>query len=61
MNNDFVQLLTGAIDWLSVKMAGVAFTICFITGNNVVVAIGVMAASSTIVYNLIRIWKELKK
>jgi hypothetical protein len=53
-----VDHAVGAIDWTSVKLAGVS--LLFIGGSKLTMCLGVAAMSSTIIYNSIRIYKELK-
>lgn len=48
------------IDWFSVKMNGAAVFICAISGQQILYWLGGLATITTIVYNLIRIYKELK-
>lgn len=48
------------IDWVSFKLNFVAITFIAITGNMILIALGAIATASTIIYNAIRIYKELK-
>lgn len=53
--------ITHAIDWMSIKLTGIGVGLCAITGNSVLMWLGGVATASTIVYNGIRIYKELKR
>jgi hypothetical protein len=52
--------LSTVIDWGSIKSTGVSVVVCSITGGGFMIALGALAAVSTIVYNGIRIYKEIK-
>jgi hypothetical protein len=55
------EIIMHSVDWTSVKLCGVGVGLSVITWN---VAIGILsgvALLSTIVYNGIRIYKEVKK
>ena len=49
-----------AIDWLSVKLTTLAIPFLFL-GSGVVQTLGVVVMLSTFAYNVIRIYKEVKK
>jgi hypothetical protein len=49
-----------SIDWLSIKLTGVAIPFLFITGSDVLRLLGYAVMLSTLIYNGIRIYKELK-
>jgi hypothetical protein len=53
------QLLSG-VDWFSVKITLFVSFPCFIIGNNILVWMGALSVVSNIVYNAIRIYKEVK-
>ncbi len=46
------------VDWFSIKITGLSITLALITWNQF---LGILALASTIVYNAIKIYKELKK
>ena len=49
------------IDWTSVKLTGGSVFLGLITGNQILMGLAGLATISTIVYNAIRIYKELKR
>jgi energy-converting hydrogenase Eha subunit E len=49
------------IDWTSVKLCGISVFLTVITWNQVMGFLSIIAVVSTIAYNAIRIYKELKK
>ncbi len=51
---------SSSIDWLSMKLTGLSVAICAITGGKVMFVLGMISVGSTIIYNCIRIYKELK-
>jgi hypothetical protein len=53
-------ILYSAIDWLSVKLNGACIALAFITGEQWLKGLAAIATVSTIIYNGIRIYKELK-
>lgn len=53
--------IQNTIDWLSIKLTGIGIMLAAITWNKFVGILSVIALGSTIVYNLIRIYKELKR
>jgi hypothetical protein len=53
-------VIANAIDWLSVKLCGVSTTFLFITGDKALKWLGIAVMVSTVFYNGIRIYKELK-
>ena len=55
-----MQSIFSAVDWLSVKFTLLATPFLFI-GSASIQLLGVVAVCSTIVYNCIRIYKELKR
>jgi divalent metal cation (Fe/Co/Zn/Cd) transporter len=50
-----------AIDWLSFKLTGVSVLLAAITGGQLLTVMAGIATSTTIIYNVIRIYKELNK
>lgn len=54
------DLLLSSIDWRSVKLNGVAILLAIPTWATVLAWLAAVATISTIVYNGIRIYKELK-
>lgn len=50
-----------AIDWTSIKLTGFTATMCAITFTQIGAIAGIIAAATTIIYNGIRIYKELRK
>ena len=50
-----------AIDWLSVKLTGITVVLIAATGGWALTILGMLSVVSTIAYNAIRIYKELKK
>lgn len=48
------------IDWTSIKMNGVCVFLA-ISGGGVLVVLSLIATGTTIIHNVIRIYKELKK
>jgi len=50
----------GAIDWLSVKFTTITIPFLFI-GNGLMQGLGITVMLSTLAYNLIRIYKEIKR
>jgi hypothetical protein len=56
-----MQLIFSAIDGMSIKLTGACLPLLFINKDHpVIVALGVAVFVSTLAYNLIRIYKELK-
>lgn len=51
---------TDVIDWLSIKLTGISVTLAFISGNQLVLWFSTVSIATTIIYNLIRIIKEIK-
>lgn len=47
------------IDWLSIKLNAVCF-LGFLTGSTFIASLTIIATITTIIYNSIRIFKELK-
>ena len=54
------HIIQQAIDWTSVELNAPCLLL-FITGNHFLIGIAAVASISTIVYNGMRIYKELKK
>jgi len=52
-------ILKGAIDWVSVKLNAVCLIGLF-TGSKLIYTLTAVATATTIIYNSIRIFKELK-
>lgn len=59
METKMIDIST-AIDWLSIKLTGVTVVLVAITGGSLLTILGVVSVVSTIVYNAIRIYKEIK-
>ena len=55
-----LNIATTSIDWMSVKLNIPVLFILFIPPHPVVFWLGVAATASTLLYNGIRIYKELK-
>lgn len=55
------QMMGHSIDWLSVKLNVLSVTILAITGSELATIFAIIATATTIAYNGIRIYKELKK
>jgi H+/gluconate symporter-like permease len=53
--------LNDSIDWTSVKLCGISTPFLFINATKITTVLGIIAVASTIIYNGIRIYKELKK
>lgn len=53
--------ITDAIDWLSIKITAGSLLLAAMTWNQVLAGLSGIALLSTIVYNGIRIYKEVKK
>jgi hypothetical protein len=53
------QVIFNAIDWVSVKLTGISLPFLFFTPGELTKWLGVIALCSTIVYNTVRIVKEL--
>lgn len=49
-----------AIDWVSMKLTGISVVFALITGGSLMTVLALIATGSTIVYNIIRIYKEVK-
>jgi hypothetical protein len=49
------------IDWHSVKLTLASTGLALITGNGVLMVLTIISIVTTIVYNAIKIYKELKK
>lgn len=57
MRVDFQEV----IDWTSIKLCGVTVFLGVITWSKVMGVLSIIAVASTIIYNGIRIYKELKR
>lgn len=53
--------ISEAIDWLSIKITGGSILLAAITWNQALAILSGVALLSTIIYNGIRIYKEIKK
>lgn len=53
------HIVYNAIDWVSIKL-NAPCVILFITGNQFLIGLAAIASISTVIYNGIRIYKELK-
>lgn len=53
--------IINAIDWLSVKLAGISLPFLLISWNALLAWLGAAVMISTLIYNGIRIYKELKQ
>jgi len=53
-------MLNHTIDWMSIKLNAVCL-LGFFTGSTIIATLSVIATFTTIIYNAIRIVKELKK
>lgn len=49
-----------AIDWTSAKLTGASTLFLFINSSSLTVYLGIVVMLSTLVYNGIRIYKEIK-
>lgn len=54
------QIIYHAVDWTSIKLNAVCI-LGFITGNPALSILAGIASVATIIYNAIRIYKEVKK
>ena len=54
-----MEHIMGAVDWLSVKLTGACIPFLFI-GGKTTAGLGIAVMVTTLLYNLIRIYKELK-
>lgn len=50
-----------AIDWLSIKLNGVCIVFVVISGSQLLTVLAGAATATTIIYNIIRIYKEFKR
>ena len=55
------EIFLNAIDWVSVKLNGAAIVLAVVTWSTILAWLAGIATISTIVYNGIRIYKELTK
>jgi hypothetical protein len=53
------QLYIDSIDWLSIKLNAICL-VGFFTGSSAIAILTIIATLTTIVYNSIRIYKEVK-
>lgn len=54
------ETIIHAIDWTSIKLNGVALGFAVITWSKVIMIFTLASLATTIFYNLIRIYKEIK-
>ena len=54
------SLYSNAIDWLSIKLNAICL-VGFFTGSQAIATLTVITTLTTIIYNSIRIYKEIKK
>jgi hypothetical protein len=54
------QIIYNAVDWMSIKLCGISTPFLFISGAKVTTYLGVVVMLSTLLYNGIRIYKEIK-
>lgn len=52
--------ITNSIDWMSVKLCGISTPFLFINATKLTTILGIIVMLSTLAYNGIRIYKELK-
>jgi hypothetical protein len=55
-----LNVLNASIDWMSVKLNLLVLPVLFVPPHPVIFWLGVAATASTLLYNGIRIYKELK-
>lgn len=55
-----MEHIKNAIDWLSIKLTGISLVLAAITWGGFIAFLSGIALCTTIVYNGIRIYKELK-
>ena len=55
------QMIGHSVDWISVKLNLLSITMLAITGSELATIFAIAATATTIVYNGIRIYKEVKK
>lgn len=55
-----MQYIVEHIDWMSVKLNGLAILMAAITGQEVALGFAIIASASTIFYNAYRFIKDLK-
>lgn len=55
-----MKIIYSAIDWTSVKLCGISTTPLFINVNPIIKWLSALAILSTVVYNSVKIYKELK-
>ncbi len=60
INYNMWQLINSSVDWLSIKLTGASILLAAITWNGFIGILSGVALLSTIVYNGIRIYKEIK-
>lgn len=56
-----MNLIYNAIDWLSVKFTVGSIALAVITWNGFIAGLSVLTLLSTLIYNLIKIYKEVKR
>lgn len=49
-----------AIDWMSIKLLGTGMVLLAISGSIIITVLSGVAFASTIIYNVIKIYKEIK-
>lgn len=49
-----------AIDWFSIKLMGISIALAVINWNKITGILSVIALTSTIIYNVVKIYKEFK-
>lgn len=54
------HIILSAIDWTSVKLTGASFPFLLLVNPNIGAWLGIVMLCTTIIYNGIRIYKELK-
>lgn len=52
--------LSTAIDWFSIKLMGISIALAVINWNKITGILSVIALTSTIIYNVVKIYKEFK-
>ena len=54
------SIIKEAADWTSVKLCGASVTFLFIDLSKLTLRLGIVVMATTIIYNVIKIYKELK-
>lgn len=60
MEQQMKYIIINAIDWMSVKLTGASLPCLLLINPNIGAWLAIIMFSSTIIYNGIRIYKELK-